>query len=146
MAEAVTVSAEVRERAGKSVARAQRRAGRVPAVIYGNNQEPLMISLDGQEVVRLFQSPQFFTQIFELEVGGEKHEVLARDLQQHPVSDSPIHVDFMRFNKDTRIVLLIPVTFINEDLSPGLKRGGEARHPLIVDRAAVQVEHLQRRP
>ena len=99
MAEAVTVSAEVRERAGKAVARAHRRAGRVPAVIYGNNQDPLMISLDGREVERLFQNPQFFTQIFELQVGEEKHEVLARDLQQHPVSDSPIHVDFMRFNK-----------------------------------------------
>ena len=81
MAEAVTVSAEVRERAGKAVARAHRRAGRVPAVIYGNNQDPLMISLDGREVERLFQNPQFFTQIFELQVGEEKHEVLARDLQ-----------------------------------------------------------------
>ena len=124
MAEAVSVSAEVRERAGKGLARAQRRAGRIPAVIYGNKQDSLMISLDGQEVQKLLQGPKFFTQIFELRVGGEKHQVLARDLQLHPVTDWPIHVDFMRFTKDTRIVLLIPVTFINEDLCPGLKRGG----------------------
>ena len=87
MVDAVSISAETRDRAGKGVARAQRRAGRVPAVIYGNKQDPMMISLEGREVEKLIQSPQFFTQIFEVGVGGEKHQVLARDLQLHPVTD-----------------------------------------------------------
>ena len=82
MVDAVSISAETRDRAGKGVARAQRRAGRVPAVIYGNKQEPIMISLEGREVKKLIQSPQFFTQIFEVGVGGERHQVLARDLRR----------------------------------------------------------------
>ena len=124
MVDAISISAETRDRAGKGVARAQRRAGRVPAVIYGNKEDPVMISLEGREVEKLIQSPQFFTQIFEVGVGGEKHQVLARDLQLHPVTDRALHIDFMRFSANTRIVLSIPVVFENEDASPGLKRGG----------------------
>ena len=124
MVEAVTVSAEVRERTGKGALRAQRRAGRIPAVIYGDKHDPITISVDDRELAKLFHSPRFFTQIFELNLDGKKHQVLARDLQLHPVTDGPLHVDFMRFNQETRIVLLIPVTFINDELSPGLKRGG----------------------
>ena len=124
MVEAVTVSVEVRERTGKGAARAQRRAGRIPAVIYGDKQNPITISVDDRELAKLFHGPRFFTQIFELNLDGEKHQVLARDLQLHPVTDGPLHVDFMRFNQETRIVLLIPATFINDELSPGLKRGG----------------------
>ena len=124
MVEAVTVSVEVRERTGKGAARAQRRAGRIPAVIYGDKQDPITISVDDRELAKLFHSPRFFTQIFELNLDGEKHQVLARDLQVHPVTDGPLHVDFMRFNQETRIVLLIPAKFINDELSPGLKRGG----------------------
>mgnify|MGYP001269538421 CR=1 FL=1 len=124
MVDAISISAETRDRAGKGVARAQRRAGRVPAVIYGNKQDPMMISLEGREVERLIQSPQFFTQIFEVGVNGEKHQVLARDLQLHPVTDRALHIDFMRFNENTRIVMSIPVVFKNEEASPGLKRGG----------------------
>ena len=124
MVDAISISAETRDRAGKGVARAQRRAGRVPAVIYGNKQDPMMISLEGREVERLAQSPQFFTQIFEVGINGQKHQVLARDLQLHPVTDRALHVDFMRFNENTRIVMSIPVVFKNEEASPGLKRGG----------------------
>ena len=96
----------------------------MPAVIYGNKQDTTMISLEGREVEKLIQSPQFFTQIFEVGVDGEKHQVLARDLQLHPVTDRALHIDFMRFNENTRIVMSIPVVFKNEEASPGLKRGG----------------------
>ena len=124
MIDAISISAETRDRAGKGVARAQRRLGRVPAVIYGNKQNPIMISLEGREVEKLIRNPQFFTQIFEVGVAGVKHQVLARDLQLHPVTDRALHIDFMRFNENTRIVLSIPVVFENEEASPGLKRGG----------------------
>ena len=83
-----------------------------------------MISLEGREVEKLIQSPQFFTQIFEVGIGGTKHQVLARDVQLHPVTDRALHIDFMRFSENTRIVLSIPVVFENEENSPGLKRGG----------------------
>ena len=76
-----------------------------------------MISLEGREIEKLIRSPQFFTQIFEVAVGGEKHQVLARDLQLHPVTDRALHIDFLRFNEDTRIVLSIPVVFENEEAS-----------------------------
>ena len=124
MAEFATITAEARDRAGKGVARAVRREGRVPAVIYGNKMEPDMISLDAKELTRQINEPGFFTQVFEVKVGGDSHQVLARDLQLHPVTDRPMHVDFLRFNKDTRILLMIPVTFINEEECPGLKTGG----------------------
>ncbi len=83
-----------------------------------------MISLESRDVEKLIQSPQFFTQIFEVGVEGGKHQVLARDLQLHPVTDRALHIDFMRFNENTRIVLSIPAVFENEEASPGLKRGG----------------------
>jgi len=124
MADAISVSAEMRDRAGKGVARAHRRAGRVPAVIYGNKLDPVSISVEQKELERLIHDPRFFNQIFEVQVNGEPHQVLARDLQLHPVSDRPMHVDFLRFNENTRIVLEIPVDFLNEEASPGLKRGG----------------------
>ncbi|MEK9677206.1 MAG: 50S ribosomal protein L25/general stress protein Ctc [Rhodospirillaceae bacterium] len=124
MADAISVSAEMRDRAGKGVARAHRRAGRVPAVIYGNKLDPVSISVEQRELERLINDPRFFNQIFEVQVNDETHQVLARDLQLHPVSDRPLHVDFLRFNENTRIVLEIPVDFLNEEVSPGLKRGG----------------------
>ena len=124
MAEAISIIAEVRDRAGKGVARATRREGKVPAVIYGNKLDTVLISIDGKELIRLIHNPGFFTHIFDITVAGDNHQVLARDLQLDPVTDHPMHVDFLRFNKNTKIVLEIPVAFYNEEESPGLKRGG----------------------
>ena len=124
MVELVSLPVNLRSSLGKKATRAERRDNRVPAVIYGNNEQNIPISIEGKQLDKLLQSSQFFTQIFELDVEGKKHQVLARDLQLHPVNDRPLHVDFMRFNENTRIVLLIPAIFINEEDSPGLKRGG----------------------
>jgi len=124
MAEAINIAAETRDRAGKGAARATRREGKVPAVIYGDKQDAVMISVDGKELTRLINNPGFFTHVFAVDVAGNKHQVLARDLQLDPVTDRPLHVDFLRFNENTKIVLEIPVIFANEEESPGLKRGG----------------------
>ena len=124
MAEAINIAAETRDRAGKGVARAARREGKVPAVIYGDKQDPVTISVDGKELTRHINNPGFFTHVFAIDVAGKTHQVLARDLQLHPVNDRPMHVDFLRFNENTKIVLEIPVNFINEEECPGLKRGG----------------------
>ena len=124
MGDVIHIAAELRDQAGKGVARAVRREGKVPAVIYGDNQGTLSISLDGSELNKLIKNPGFFTQIFAVDITGKKHEVLARDIQTDPVTDLPLHVDFMRFNQNTRIVIEVPVSFLNEEASPGLKRGG----------------------
>ena len=118
MAEAINITAETRDRAGKGVARAARREGKVPAVIYGDKQDPVTINLDGKELVQMINRPGFFTHLFDLEItGGKTHQVVARDLQLDPVTDRPLHVDFLRINKDTKIVLEIPVHFSNEEAS-----------------------------
>ena len=124
MGEIVNISAEVRDKAGKGIARSVRREGKVPAIIYGNNEDAIAIALDGKQLGKLIRNPSFFTQIFSVDVTGNKHEVLARDLQLDPVTDLPLHIDFLRFNQNTKIVIEIPVNFLNEEASPGLKRGG----------------------
>ena len=96
MAEAITIAAQPRERAGKGAARATRRAGKVPAIIYGNSIDPEMISLDPLELNRELHRTGFFSRIFEVDIAGKKERVLARDVQFHPVTDRPIHVDFLR--------------------------------------------------
>jgi large subunit ribosomal protein L25 len=124
MAGATTISAERRDGTGKGVARAVRRMGRVPAVIYGDNSEPIAITIDGMELSLLADNPKFFIQVVRVEVDGDSHRVLPRDLQLHPVTDVPMHVDFLRFSANTQIAAMIPVRFINAEESPGLKRGG----------------------
>ncbi|NQV46224.1 MAG: 50S ribosomal protein L25/general stress protein Ctc [Rhodospirillaceae bacterium] len=124
MAQASTMAVELRDRAGKGAARLTRRNGRVPAVIYGNKQDPVMISLDPVELMLQLKGGGFFSRVFEFDINGEKQRVLPRDLQQHPVSDRPIHVDFMRFSAKTRLNIEVNVIFENEEECPGLKGGG----------------------
>ena len=124
MTETHTLTAEPRQRAGKGTARQTRRAGRSPAVIYGNKQTPLMISLDLNEFGKILKKPGFFTHLFDVTVAGATHRVLPRDVQFHPVSDLPEHVDFLRVGAETKISVNVPVHFVGQDKSPGLKRGG----------------------
>ena len=124
MAQAATMSVELRGRAGKGAARATRRAGRVPAIIYGNQQDPVMISLNPVELTKQLHSHGFFSHIFAIEANGEKHRVLARDVQFHPVNDRPMHVDFLRFGANTLLNIDVEVSFQNEEDCPGLRQGG----------------------
>ncbi len=124
MSETIALPAELRERVGKGAARAVRRAGRVPAVIYGDRKDPLTISLDPRDVDRELHRPGFFATLFDVEVGGKKHRVLPRDVQLDPVSDRTVHVDFLRVAQDTEVTVNVPVNFMNDEESPGLKRGG----------------------
>jgi len=124
MTEVISLAVEVRDRAGKGAARATRRAGRVPAVIYGNNQDPVLVSLAPLDVMRQIRGAGFFSNIYEIDIAGKMHRVLARDLQLDPVTDRPLHIDFMRFSKKTRLVVEVNVSFINEEECPGIRRGG----------------------
>ncbi|RJF82149.1 50S ribosomal protein L25/general stress protein Ctc [Azospirillum cavernae] len=123
MTKIIPLGAEGRERAGKGTARQTRRDGRIPAVIYGGKQAPVTISLEKFEFTRVLHQPGFFTHLFDVTVDGVAHRVLPRDVQFHPVTDFPLHVDFLRVTSDTRIVVHVPVEFVNQDKSPGLKRG-----------------------
>lgn len=124
MSDTVALPAERRERVGKGATRAVRRAGRVPAVIYGDRKDPLTISLDPRDVDRELHKPGFFATLVDIDVDGKKHRVLPRDVQFDPVSDRTTHVDFLRVAQDTQVTVNVPVAFLNEEESPGLKRGG----------------------
>lgn len=124
MAEVETVSASPRDGAGKGSARQARRDGLVPAVIYGNKEEPILLTLERRVLIRELDNPQFFIQLVDVEIDGTKHRVLPRDVQFHPVSDAPMHVDFLRFDPKRKITAAVPVVFEGENESPGLKGGG----------------------
>ena len=124
MVETTKIAAQPRERAGKGAARAVRRGGRVPGVIYGDKQSPQLISLDPKDVDREIHKPGFTTHLFDIAVGGATVRALPRDVQLDPVTDRPEHVDFMRVSETSRIKVMVPVKFLNNDKSPGLKRGG----------------------
>ncbi len=124
MAEAIELKAKVRERVGKGAARAARREGLVPAVIYGDKQAPEAISLDYTDVLKQLNTGNFLSTVYNLDVDGKKTAVLPRDIQVDPIKDFPMHVDFLRVNKDSKIAVEVSVHFINDEKSPGLKRGG----------------------
>lgn len=118
------LTAESRERVGKGSARALRRDGKIPAVIYGNKEAPLSIALPAKDTTMKIHSGGFLTTVATIDVGGEKHKVLPKDYQVDPVTDIPVHVDFLRIGRNTVVTVSIAVNFINEDDSPGLSRGG----------------------
>lgn len=124
MAAAKELKAFKRENAGKGAARAERRAGRVPATIYGENQPAAKISVDAVEIGRRIYAGRFLTTVFELDLDGQKTRVIPREFQLDPLKDQPIHVDFQRLGKGSVIRVAVPVNFVNSDQSPGIKRGG----------------------
>ncbi|PSJ60591.1 50S ribosomal protein L25/general stress protein Ctc [Kumtagia ephedrae] len=124
MSETYELTAEAREQVGKGSARAVRRDGKVPAVIYGDKQPPLAIALPYKDVYYKIHGGGFLTTIATIDVGGKKIQVLPKDYQLDPVKDMPVHVDFLRVGKDTEVNVEVPVHFVNEDKSPGIKRGG----------------------
>ncbi len=124
MAEVRTIAASPRQAAGKGSARQARRDGMVPAVIYGNKEEPVMLTIERRLLVQELDNPQFFIELVDVELDGAKHRVLARDVQFHPVTDSPMHVDFLRFDPNRKISAAVPVVFEGEEESPGLRGGG----------------------
>jgi large subunit ribosomal protein L25 len=124
MAEMKALAATVRSGTGKGAARSVRREGRIPAVLYGGGEAPLPISLDKKATTQLIFAGHFLTTIFELDIDGKKERAIPRDYQLDVVRDFPIHVDFLRLKPGSRLKVNVPVHFINQDQSPGLKRGG----------------------
>ena len=123
MSDALNLPAELRERAGKGASRALRRAGRVPAVIYGGNEEPTTIHVEEKLLVKQLMTGHFMNSIIKIELDGKTFNTLAKDVALHPVTDRPVHADFYRLGKGATFHVSVPVVFINEEDSPGLKRG-----------------------
>lgn len=137
MSENLKLAAEMRERAGKGASRAVRRTGRVPAVIYGAGETATPIHVEEKLLVRQLSSGHFMNSVVEISVdGGKAVRTLPRDVQFHPVTDRPIHVDFLRLTGNSVITVEVPVHFTDEDKSPGMKRGAVlniVRHELQLD-------------
>lgn len=124
MSETYELKAEARERVGKGSARAVRRNGKVPAVIYGDKQPPLAIALSYKDIYYKIHGGGFMTTVATIDVDGQKIQVLPKDYQLDPVRDFPMHVDFLRVGRDTIVTVEVPVHFENEERAPGIKRGG----------------------
>ncbi|EEE43639.2 50S ribosomal protein L25/general stress protein Ctc [Roseibium alexandrii] len=124
MASSYELKASARDRVGKGAARSLRREGLLPAVIYGDKKPALPITIPVKETTLTLHKGGFLTHIGTIDVDGEKHQVIAKDFQLHPVRDDVLHVDFLRVSGNTTLTVDIPVTFINEETCPGLKKGG----------------------
>ena len=135
MSASIELKAQARDRVGKGAARELRRNSMVPAVIYGDNKDPLPIAVPYKELSILINSGGFLNTVLEVDVDGGKHRVLPKDYQREPVRDFFTHVDFLRIGKNTKVTVEIPVHYINEDDCPGLRKGGVlnvVRHALEI--------------
>ena len=124
MADTTIINGNLRNSTGKGSARAARRAGRIPAIIFGDKKETISIDIEEREYKKIMNQSGIFSRLLDLSVDGKSNLVLTRDIQFHPVSENPLHVDFLRIGKGSNINVSVPVSFINEELSPGLKTGG----------------------
>ena len=124
MADTTIINGNLRNSTGKGSARAARRAGRIPAIIFGDKKETISIDIEEREYKKIMNQSGIFSRLLDLTVDGKSNLVLTRDIQFHPVSENPLHVDFLRIGKGSNINVSVPVSFINEELSPGLKTGG----------------------
>jgi len=137
MATVIELSATARPKSGKGAARAVRRAGRVPGVIYGDNKEPIGVSLDFKELKQKIYAGHFLTTVCNLDVDGTKHRVIPRDFQLDPVMDNPLHVDFLRLGEGAQVRVRVPIHVMNADQAPGIKRGGTVN--IVTHTISVQV-------
>ena len=124
MADVLVLNAKARDRVGKGAARAFRREGLVPGVIYGDKKDPQTISFDFNDLVQHLRTGRFLSTLYDVDVDGTKTRVIPKDVQFHPVKDFPVHVDLLRLGKGAKINVEIQMNFINEEESPGLKEGG----------------------
>ena len=146
MSDTLTLSAETRDRVGKGASRALRREGRVPAVIYGNNQEPTSIHLDERALYKALHTGHFMNSVVMIEgLGGKAIRTLPKDVSLDVVTERPVHVDFLRISEHATVTVSVPVVFTDEDASPGLKKGAVlniVRHELelVCDAAEIPSE------
>jgi len=135
MAKENKLSIEIRDSTGKSAVKKIIAAGKIPSILYGLKEKPLTISINRMTVQKELKAGGFLTKIFSLDMDGKVSLAIPRDVQFHPISDLPVHVDFLRLGADSKVLVDIPTIFINHELSPGLKKGGV----LNIVRRTVQI-------
>ena len=145
MSDNLTLAAETRDRVGKGASRSLRREGRVPAVIYGNKEEPTPIHVGEKELTKLLMTGHFMNSVIMVDVGGKPARTLPKDVTFDVVTDRPVHVDFLRISEHAKVHVNVPVHFTDEEKAPGIKRGGVlnvVRHELelVVDAASIPDE------
>ena len=145
MSEQLTLPAEARDRAGKGASRHLRREGRVPAVIYGDKQDALSIHIEEKLLTKMLHTGHFMNSVVMIDLSGKANRTLPKDVQFHPVSSRPIHVDFLRIGEHSQVTVNVPVRFDNEEASPGLNRGGvlnivQHELELVCDAASIPNE------
>lgn len=145
MSDQLTLAAETREGVGKGASRSLRRQGRVPAVIYGNKQDPVSIHLEEKELTRQLMTGHFMNSVVMVSVGGGQVRTLPKDVAFHPVTDRPIHVDLLRISEHAQVHVSVPVVFTDEEESPGIERGGvlnivQHELELVVDASDIPSE------
>jgi len=145
MSETLNLSAETRDRAGKGASRAMRREGRVPAVIYGAKEAPQSIHIEEKLLNKMLSTGHFMNSVVMIDVAGRQTRTLPKDIQFHPVTDRPLHVDFLRIGEHSQVTVAVPIRFTGEEQSRGLKRGGvlnAVRHELelVCDAAEIPDE------
>ncbi|HEY6598987.1 MAG TPA: 50S ribosomal protein L25/general stress protein Ctc [Pseudomonadales bacterium] len=136
MSQQIELIAEARADVGKGASRRLRRhAAKVPGIVYGGGETPLNVSLIENDLSKAIQSDTFFSQILSLKIGDAKSQVLARDMQRHPASNKPVHIDFQRIVADQEITVKIPLHFLNEEECIGVKdeKGLITHHIIEVD-------------
>jgi large subunit ribosomal protein L25 len=147
MSDQLTLPAEARERAGKGASRALRRDGRVPAVIYGEKKEPVAVHVEEKLLTKMLSTGHFMNSVVMVDIKGKANRTLPKDVQFHPVTSRPIHVDFLRIGEHAQVHVNVPVHFVDEELAPGLKRGGVlniVRHELeLVCEASVIPDEIK---
>ncbi|MCQ2966392.1 MAG: 50S ribosomal protein L25/general stress protein Ctc [Alphaproteobacteria bacterium] len=124
MAKISSIKVNERKTAGKGAARAERRAGLIPGVVYGEKKEPVMFSISALDLDAQMRQKGFWTRQFEIEIGKNKYHAICQDVQTHPITDRPIHVDFLRVSENTELQIEVPVLYENELACPGIKLGG----------------------
>lgn len=135
MSEAIILNAKARENVGKGASRRLRRADLVPAIIYGGQEEPVQITLEGKAIRKALESEVFYSQLLTLVVEGKEKQVILKDIQRHPAKDFAMHMDFLRVSKTHVITTHVPLHFLNEDVCKGVKEQGGA-----ITHARVEVE------
>jgi large subunit ribosomal protein L25 len=145
MSDQLTLAAEARDRVGKGASRSLRREGRVPAVIYGNKEDPTPIHVEEKALVKMLMTGHFMNSVIMVDVGGKPQRTLPKDVTLDVVTDRPVHVDFLRISEHAKVTVNVPVRFTDEEKAPGIKRGGVlnvVRHELelIVDAANIPDE------
>jgi large subunit ribosomal protein L25 len=146
MSDQLTLAAETREQVGKGASRSLRREGRVPAVIYGNKQDPVSIHVEEKALMRLLMTGHFMNSVVMVDVAGKPARTLPKDVAFDPVSDRPVHVDFLRIGEHSTVHVSVPVVFTDEELAPGIKKGNGVlnivRHELelVCDAAEIPDE------